>query len=400
VSSDFPAKFGNGVLVAVLALGLAGCGQADGAESESGTSTADGAQDDGGKDGKDGEDGEKKKEEAVPVEVAALARGPIESVLSFSSSLEVESQVSVFSQAKRLVRELRVEEGDRVRRGDLLLRLQDEEQRSALDKAAAELGKAEKEFARKERLHEQELISEQEFAEATFEHERLTIALADAERELSYTEVRAPISGTITGRLVNLGDQVQIGQELFQIMDFDTMVARVFVPEKHLVEVAPGIEARISAAATGDRRFSGRVQRVAPVVDPKTGTVKVTVAVGGQSDLRPGLYVNVDLVTATESLALLVPKRAVVHDDNQMFVYRLGDERRVERVYLDPGLADENWIAPPSGLESGEQVVIAGQAGLKDGALVRLPGDPDPAEADEDDKDSTEEVEVAEQVAS
>jgi len=387
VKNRLLAIFGVLVLLAAAAVTVPACGEADGAETAN-----DGAGEEVAEAG-DADEDDDEKEEAVPVDVAALGQGPIESVLSFSSSLDVESQVQVFSQARRLVRELLVEEGDQVKQGQLLLRLQDEEQRSAVSKVDSELSKARKEFERNQRLHEQELISDQQFANANFEFERLQIAREDAERELSYTEVRAPISGTITQRMVNLGDQVQIGQELFQVMNFDTMVARVFVPEKHLPTLRPGLEARISAAATGDREFTARVERIAPIVDARSGTVKVTVAVGRQVGLRPGLYVDVDLVTATNADALLVPKRALVYDNDQMFVYRLGEERRVERVYIEPALSDRDWVEPAEGLEIGDEIVIAGQAGLKDGALVELPGDD--SEQAEDAEDEDESVEVA-----
>ena len=109
----------------------------------------------------------------MPVEVIALQRGAIESVLRFSSNLEAESQVQVFSQAKRLVTELLVEEGDRVRKNQVLLRLQDDEQRSALAKARSQLEKAEREYERQKRLFAQELISEQAFNDATYELEQL-----------------------------------------------------------------------------------------------------------------------------------------------------------------------------------------------------------------------------------
>jgi membrane fusion protein (multidrug efflux system) len=395
VKNRLLAIFGVLVLLAAAAATVPACGEADGAETASDEATGDDRAGAEVAEVGDADEDDDEKEEAVPVEVAALGQGPIESVLSFSSSLEVESQVQVFSQAKRLVRELLVEEGDQVGRGQLLLRLQDEEQRSALNKVDSELSKARKEFERNERLHEQQLISDQQFADANFEFERLRIARQDAERELSYTEVRAPISGTITQRMVNLGDQVQIGQELFQIMNFDTMVARVYVPEKHLPELRPGLEARISAAATGDREYTARVERIAPIVDARSGTVKVTVAVGRQAGLRPGLYVDVDLVTATNADALLVPKRALVYDNDQIFVYRLGDERRVERVYIEAALSDRDWVEPVNGLASGDEIVIAGQAGLKDGALVELPGDDSEQAEDAEDEDGEEAVEVA-----
>jgi len=388
------------ILAILLLLGLAvtvvGCGGGDSASASSGDGGSSGSEpapDGDEKNDADGESEEAKKEEAVPVEVAALEQGPIESVLRFSSNLETEREVQVFSQAKRLVRELLVEEGHTVRRGQILLRLQDDEQRSALAKVESQLAKAEREYGRQERLYEQELISEQAFLDATYELDQLRIALDDARRELSYTEVRAPIGGTVTSRLVNLGDQVQIGQHLFDVVDFESMVARLYVPEKYLGQLRTGLTARLSAESGEFGGYAGTVKRIAPVVDPRSGTVKLTVGVGRQAGLRPGMYVNVDLVVATHDDAVLVPKRALVYDNDQVFVYRLGDERRVERVFVEPLLTDKHNVEPVDGLTEGDQVVIAGQAGLKNGALVSLPGDEkddedSPDESDED--DSTE----------
>jgi len=123
----------------------------------------------------------------------------------------------------------------------------------------------------------------------------------------------------------------------------------------------------------GGGSYAGRIERIAPVVDPKSGTVKVTVDVGAQRGLRPGMYVDVELVMATRDDAVLVPKRALVYDNDQMFVYRLTNEKRVERVYVEPRLTDKFYVEPRAGLEAGDEVVVAGQAGLKDGALVSLP---------------------------
>jgi membrane fusion protein (multidrug efflux system) len=353
-------------LVCVLASSL-GCSRDATAKDSSSTGAAEPA--------KNEKKDEKKKEEAVPVEVVKLERGPIEAVLRFSSNLEAESEVEVHSEAKRLVRELLVEEGDHVTKGKVLLRLQDEEQRSGLAKAKSQLDKAEREYVRQQQLYEQQLISEQVYAEATYQVEQLRLARTDAERELSYTEVKAPISGTVTARKVSLGDQVQIGQHLFDLVDFDSLVALVYVPEKHLGEMRSGLEARVSAQVAGGNDHVGRIKRIAPVVDPKTGTVKVTVDVSGQAGLRPGMYVDVELVTATRADALLVPKRAVVYDKDQMFVYRLdGAKSRVERVFIEPRLADKHNLEPATGLAPGDQIVVAGQSGLKDGALVTLPG--------------------------
>jgi membrane fusion protein (multidrug efflux system) len=134
--------------------------------------------------------------------------------------------------------------------------------------------------------------------------------------------------------------------------------------------------------------FTGSIDRISPVVDPATGTVKVTVATPRQEGLRPGMYVEVELVTAVHDAALLVPKRALVYDNDQVFVFRLKDDegRRVERLRVTPLLENADFVEPSDGLEPGDEVVVAGQSGLKDDGLVRLPGDPEPT----DDEDETQ----------
>ncbi|NIO60787.1 MAG: efflux RND transporter periplasmic adaptor subunit, partial [Acidobacteria bacterium] len=289
-------------------------------------------------------------------EVSELALGPIESVLAFSANLEAESEVSVVAEAQRQVIQLLVEEGDHVSRGQVLLRLQNDEQTSALGKVKSQVEKAEREFVREERLYEQELISEEDFSNAKYDLEQLRIEMADAERELSYTEVRAPISGIVTARMVNLGDQVQIGQELFELIDFDSIVARIYVPEKHLTQLRTGLPANVTAQAAAGLDYDCTVKRIAPIVDAKSGTVKVTVAVGSKPGLRPGMYVDVNLVTTTHNEAVLVPKRAVVYDNDQMYVYRVRDKNRVERVFFQPLLTDKYNVEPVSGLSEGDRI--------------------------------------------
>lgn len=313
-----------------------------------------------------------KADEAVPVEVAALTRGEIEAVLRFSTNLEADSQVEVFSQAARQVRQLLVEEGARVKRGQVLVRLQDEEQRTALAKIQSQLDKAKREYERQKKMYASELISEQAFTQATFDVEQLELAKEEAERQLSYTEVRAPISGTVTRRLVGLGDHVVPNQHLFDLVDFDSIVARVHVPEKELPRLRLGQPVRISAPALGGQAVEARVTLLSPVVDPKSGTVKATVKVPNHPGLRPGMYVDVTLVTTTEKDALLVPKRALVYDNDQVFLYRLKGGNRVERLLVRSELEDKEFVKPVDGLSEGDKVVVAGQAGLKDGALVRL----------------------------
>ena len=369
VSTD--SRFQGSVLLSfLLALALVlllstGCQKGQALENDGGASS-EVARDDDATESEDEDD-------LPPVEVAALGRGSIESILRFSTNLEAESQVAVYSQAARRIIELRVEEGDTVAKGTVLVRLEDEEQRNEVARIESQLAKAQREAERQQNLWERELISEQAINEATYEVEQLDIALEDARRQLSYTEVRAPIAGTITNRLVNLGDTITVNQHLFDLVDFDSIVARIYVPEKELGRLRLGQTTRLFADSVGGEPRVGSVTRVAPIVDPRSGTVKVTVGIPRNQGLLPGMYVEAELVTDVHSDALLVPKQALVYEDNRAYLYRYLDDGTVERMTVRPLLTDREFIEPADDeLTTGDRIVIAGQAGLKNGARVRL----------------------------
>ena len=358
------------LLLAGLTIGCSLSGEQEAAASEKGSNN----------DSK--QDGESEEEDdRVPVEVVAIGRGRIEEVLRFSTNLEAENEVEVFSQAARQVTGLYVEEGDEISRGGVLVRLQSDQQQTQLERVESQLAKARRELDRQQNLFTQQLISEQLFNEATYDSEQLELALSDARRELGYTAVRAPISGTITQRLVNVGDQVTVNQHLFDIVDFDSIVARVYVPEKVLSRLSPGQTANVYSDVFGGETRRGEVDRIAPLVDSRSGTVKVTVAIPRSEKLLPGMYVSVELITAIHDQAILIPKRALIYDDEQIFVFRLLEARAseegepaVERLQVRVLLEDEHNVEPVGQIALGDRIVVAGQAGLKDGAAVRLVG--------------------------
>jgi len=320
------------------------------------------------------------KDEALSVEVTAIARGGIEATLKNSTHLEAEEEVKVFARTANRVTDLLVEEGDVVKKDQVLLRLDNDIQKTAFGKAQSSLDKALQEFEREKALFEQKLISEQVFNNAKFELRQLELALEDAQRGLEYTEVRAPIAGTISQRVVKRGDLVSLNQHLFDIVDFDSMVARIYVPEKSLPDLRLDQPARVTTTALGAQQFNGYVKRIAPIVESKTGLVKVTIGFKDIGQLRPGMYVDVELVTAKRPDAILITKRALLYDGELTYVFRLLPERKVERVMVEPKIADKLNVEPVTGFKEGDQIVVAGQTGLKDGAKVRLPEDPLPGE--------------------
>ena len=117
-------------------------------------------------------------------------------------------------------------------------------------------------------------------------------------------------------------------------------------------------------------------------MDPKSGTVKVTVAIPRSENLLPGMYVTVELITEVHEDAVLVPKKALVYDADQIFVFRMKDDETVERLLIQAALQDRDNIEPAGILESGDRVVVGGQSSLKDGSMVRLVGAEKPEEGE------------------
>lgn len=308
----------------------------------------------------------------IPVEVTALARGSIESTIEAFTHLEAEAEVKVYSRTANRVTELLVEEGDAVSKGQILLRLDDDMQKNQLGKAQVRTDKARQEYARQEALFRQQLISEQAFSDARFELRQLELALEDAQRELAYTQVEAPIGGTISRRLVKYGDLVNLNQHLFDIVDFQSLVARVYVSDRHLAELAADQPVRVRVPALGSQEFEGFVKRIAPVVESKSGLIKITVGFRAVGPLRPGMYVKAEIVTAAKTDALLLSKRCLVYDNDQGFAYRLLPDQRVERLLVEVRLADRLNIEPREGFQEGDLIVVAGQTGLRDRAKVRV----------------------------
>jgi membrane fusion protein (multidrug efflux system) len=197
--------------------------------------------------------------------------------------------------------------------------------------------------------------------------------------------IRAPIAGTVVIRHLDVGDTVSDGTPVYDLADVDPLYADVNIPERHVIQLQPGQEVRLTADATG-AQATAIIERIAPAVDPATGTVKVTVAVQGESVLRPGAFVRVDIVTDTHDDALVVPRSALVAEGRRWHLYRLTDDQQTveqievelgfesgERIELASTLGESNAVAP------GDRVVVVGAPALSDGATVRIPGsDPQP----------------------
>ena len=311
--------------------------------------------------------------EAVPVETAAVTRGPISAFLAFNSTLETEATVDIFPQAGGQVEALFAEEGKLVKQGDPLLKIEDNELRVDVEESQSNFDHEQLAFARNQGLYDQHLITKQEIDDKRFTLEQMKLRLDRAKLKLSYATVRAPFDGVVVSRDAQIGARVGSGGKVFSMVKLDEIVARVFVPGRYLPVVAENQPAIVSSEVLGDRTFKGWVKRISPVIDPKSGTFKVTVGVRGEkpNDLPPGLFVGVRIITATRPEALLVPKRALVYEGGERFVFTVVKNVAVKRK-LTVGYEDPQNVEALSGFELGTPVIVLGQATLKDGSAVRV----------------------------
>lgn len=320
----------------------------------------------------------KKSEEEVveqpsPVVVGSVERGSITATISAASTIEAERQVTVHAESTGRLVDFNIEEGDAVKAGQVLARIRFDAQTSSLLRANTSLAKAQADFDRAERLFGERVIGEEEFLRARNTLEVAQLDLGDRTREMKNTKVTAPFAGTVTQRQVIEGGFVTNGAQLLQITDFATLVARVYVPEKELDRIRVGQVAQVIGKAARGRHGEGTVKRISPTVDAGTGTIKLTVALpqelAGAQGFLPGMYAEVTLTVDHHEDVPLVPKGAVVHDEEQTYVF-LAEGEVARRVHVELGLQDAERAEIRKGVGPGDAIIVAGQTGLKDGAKI------------------------------
>ncbi len=313
------------------------------------------------------------EEVAIPVEVATVQRGDILAVYSATGSLEAERDAEVVAKVEGQILEILVEEGDRVQAGDVLARLDGDQLRLELARARASLEKLEAEYRRNEALHSKGLVTREAYDTIAFD---VRASRADAELSalrLSYTEIRAPIDGVVSERMVKVGNTITANTPTFRVTDLEPLITELFVPEREYRKLAPGQQAQVRVDALGDVSFAGRIARIAPVIDPATATFKVTVeTTDPAARLSPGMFARINVVYDVHADALQVPRDALVDGVGDKAVFVVSEEDTAERRTVTTGLSNGGSIEILDGIEHGEEVVVVGQASLRDGGRVNV----------------------------
>ena len=318
--------------------------------------------------------GEDKGPEAIPVEVEKVGRRAIAASYGNTATLEPRAEAQVVAKTSGVALEVLVEEGQAVRAGQVLVRLDPDRARLQAAQSSAQARKLEANFKRAQQLEAQQMVSANDLDQLRYDLENARAVNRLANLELSYSNVVAPISGVIASRDIKPGNFVQINSPIFRIVDTARLEATLNVPEREIAKLRPGQAVELTVDALPGRRFTGTVDRVSPAVDTDNSTFRVVAAFEGEGDLQAGMFSRLAIRYDQREDALVVPRRALLEDGGEPAVFAIRDGK-ASRVALELGYSDGGWVEVRKGLGEGDAVVVAGKAALREGTAVQVLGD-------------------------
>lgn len=313
----------------------------------------------------------KKEPDPVPVEIARASRRAVVASYTGTAPLEARAESQVVAKTSGVALAVLVEEGQTVRAGQPLLRLDSARHALQVAQSAAQLRKLEANYARSQQLAKQNLISANDLDQLRYDLENARATNRLANLELSYTTVVAPISGVVASRSIKTGNFVQINTPIMRIVDTSRLEAVLNVPERELATLKAGLPVTLAVDALPGQTFKGTVDRVSPVVDSGSGTFRVVASFEGGGVLKPGMFGRIRVDYDQRADALVVPREALLDDESDPAVYVVREKKAV-RVPVKLGYLDGEWAEVRAGVREGEPVVTAGKAALRDGTLVQV----------------------------
>ena len=313
------------------------------------------------------------KVDAIPVEVVKAARRPVAASYTGTAALEPRGESQVVAKTSGVALAVLVEEGQSVRAGQALVRLDPDRLRLAVAQAEAQMRKLENNYSRANQLVAQQMISANDVDQIKYDLENARAQHRLARLELSYTTVTAPISGVIASRSIKTGNFVQINTPIFRIVDDSRLEATLNVPEREIATLKAGQPVTLVADALPGRSFTGTVDRISPVVDSGSGTFRVITAFEGGNMLQPGMFGRIRIDYDERANALVVPRSALLEDQSDVAVFVVRDAK-AKRVPVKLGYSEGEWIEVRDGLKVGDSVVTAGKVALRDGSDVQVIG--------------------------
>ena len=279
--------------------------------------------------------------------------------------------------------ELLVDVGDRVHKGQLLARLQQQSvaaelahSQATLAEAVAALAEATANAQRARRVKGKGTMSEQQTANyltaeltARARVDALRARVHSDEIRLAQTQVVAPDAGTISSRTATLGSVVQTGDELFRLIRGDRLEWRAELPAAELAMIAPGMP--VTLTSSGNQTLTGKVRRIAPTLDAQSRNGLVYVDLAPNTQARAGMYARGEIILGQQAMQTL-PQSALLLRDGFHYLFVLEKDQSLRQIKVTPGRRQGNEVAVLSGVDSNWQIVDSGVGFLNDGDRVKV----------------------------
>ncbi len=318
----------------------------------------------------------------VSVEIAAVKQARLQDDAQAVGSLNSRQAVTLKPETAGRVARIAFKDGQGVKRGQLLVQLDDTLQRAELSQAQAQLS-----IARANLKRNEELLAQSFVAARVVDESRAALQVAEAQVDLAQARLQrmritAPFDGTLGLRSINLGQYVKDGDPLVNLEDTSQLTVDFRLPERYQNRIAPGQSVQVQLDALPGQRYQARVLAVDPLLDANGRSIAVRAEMPSSASqaLRPGMFARVLIVFSVNQNALVVPEEALVPQGGRQYVYVIdeqgqGDARKrtSRRVEVELGVRRGADVQITQGLKPGDTVVVAGQQRLqRDGTVVRV----------------------------
>lgn len=306
----------------------------------------------------------------MPVDVDTARNRPIVDAVRATGRIEAVQAVDLRPDEQGRVTALLFREGQYVAKGTPLVKIDDAMLRAQAERAAADRDLARQQIDRARRLREQNATSPADLERASAADRSAAAALAMLQLQIERTTVRAPFAGVVGQRFVSEGDYVTSATRLLTLQTIDPQRAVIEVPERHAVELKPGQSVEFTVAAKPGRTFRAEVDFIDPVVENSKRTILVKArAPNPDRVLKPGMFIEARLATATRANAVVVPEDAVQPLRTANVVWAVANGKASRRV-VQLGARSQGIVEVISGVQAGEPVVIGGLERMAEGIPV------------------------------
>ena len=318
--------------------------------------------------------GTAKKRAAVTPSVVAEVQKKVQfaDVIEALGTGSAKEAVEITATVTAKVVEVKFEDGDQVKAGQLLVRLDDDKERAEFNQAEINLDEQEREMARIDRLSKSNAVSQKSIDEQRTKLERSRTLLAVAKTQINDRHLHAPFAGCLGMRLVSLGDLVTPGTKITTLDDISEINVDFSVPEKYFAALKTGYEISVKSPAYPDETFKGKITAISPRINLDTRMVEVRAVIDNKAmKLRPGMMFLVRVDMGSRSV-LMIPEKCVVSLGEKQFVFTAKSDGRVTRREVTLGSRRGGKVEVVSGINEGETVVTEGVAKLVDGMTVNF----------------------------